>query len=73
MGWLGTRGGHGADCACLGWPSELRDMAFSLFPSQVTNNTTSRHLKGSHPVDYELTYFLEAALQSAYVTNLKKG
>uniref|UniRef100_A0A8B9X0D6 Tetratricopeptide repeat protein 7A n=1 Tax=Bos mutus grunniens TaxID=30521 RepID=A0A8B9X0D6_BOSMU len=40
---------------------------------KVTSNTTSRHLKGSHPVDYELTYFLEAALQSAYVTNLKKG
>ncbi|XP_036291123.1 tetratricopeptide repeat protein 7A isoform X4 [Pipistrellus kuhlii] len=40
---------------------------------KVANNTTSRHLKGSHPVDYELTYFLEAALQSAYVTNLKKG
>ncbi|XP_060025808.1 tetratricopeptide repeat protein 7A isoform X2 [Lagenorhynchus albirostris] len=39
----------------------------------ITSNTTSRHLKGSHPVDYELTYFLEAALQSAYVTNLKKG
>ncbi|XP_029794366.1 tetratricopeptide repeat protein 7A [Suricata suricatta] len=40
---------------------------------KITNNTTSRHLKGSPPVDYELTYFLEAALQSAYVTNLKKG
>ncbi|KAF6106908.1 tetratricopeptide repeat domain 7A [Phyllostomus discolor] len=40
---------------------------------KVTNNSTSRHLKGSHPIDYELTYFLEAALQSAYVTNLKKG
>ncbi|KAM8785650.1 tetratricopeptide repeat protein 7A isoform 1-T1 [Rhynchonycteris naso] len=40
---------------------------------KITNNTTSRHLKGAHPVDYELTYFLEAALQSAYVTNLKKG
>lgn len=40
---------------------------------KITNNSTSRHLKGSHPVDYELTYFLEAALQSAYVTNLKKG
>ncbi|XP_039743162.1 tetratricopeptide repeat protein 7A isoform X2 [Pteropus medius] len=40
---------------------------------KITNYTTSRHLKGSHPVDYELTYFLEAALQSAYVTNLKKG
>ncbi|XP_058134486.1 tetratricopeptide repeat protein 7A isoform X2 [Dasypus novemcinctus] len=40
---------------------------------KTTNNTTSRHLKVSHPADYELTYFLEAALQSAYVTNLKKG
>ncbi|XP_036728948.1 tetratricopeptide repeat protein 7A isoform X4 [Balaenoptera musculus] len=40
---------------------------------KITSNTTSRHLKVSHPVDYELTYFLEAALQSAYVTNLKKG
>ncbi|XP_037662914.1 tetratricopeptide repeat protein 7A isoform X2 [Choloepus didactylus] len=40
---------------------------------KTTNNSTSRHLKISHPVDYELTYFLEAALQSAYVTNLKKG
>ncbi|XP_045405500.1 tetratricopeptide repeat protein 7A isoform X2 [Lemur catta] len=40
---------------------------------KTTNNITSRHLKGSHPVDYELTYFLEAALQSAYVKNLKKG
>ncbi|XP_073069607.1 tetratricopeptide repeat protein 7A isoform X2 [Manis javanica] len=40
---------------------------------KITNNTTSRQLKGSNPVDYELSYFLEAALQSAYVTNLKKG
>nr|XP_045225314.1 tetratricopeptide repeat protein 7A isoform X6 [Macaca fascicularis] len=40
---------------------------------KTTNNSTSRHLKGCHPVDYELTYFLEAALQSAYVKNLKKG
>uniref|UniRef100_A0A8D1MZL3 Tetratricopeptide repeat protein 7A n=1 Tax=Sus scrofa TaxID=9823 RepID=A0A8D1MZL3_PIG len=40
---------------------------------KVTSNTTSRHLKGSPLVDYELTYFLEAALQSAYVKNLKKG
>lgn len=54
-------------------PQNLGTVAFSLFPSQVTNNTASRHLKGSPPVDYELTYFLEAALQSAYVTNLKKG
>lgn len=47
--------------------------ASSMLSPQVTNNTTSRHLKGYHPVDYELTFFLEAALQSAYVTNLKKG
>ncbi|XP_021564535.1 tetratricopeptide repeat protein 7A isoform X1 [Carlito syrichta] len=40
---------------------------------KTTNNSASRHLKGFHPVDYELTYFLEAALQSAYVKNLKKG
>ncbi|XP_075856836.1 tetratricopeptide repeat protein 7A isoform X3 [Microcebus murinus] len=40
---------------------------------KTTNSITSRHLKGSPPVDYELTYFLEAALQSAYVKNLKKG
>ncbi|XP_004686282.1 PREDICTED: tetratricopeptide repeat protein 7A isoform X1 [Condylura cristata] len=40
---------------------------------KVTNNSTSRHLKGPPPVDFELTYFLEAALQSAFVTNLKKG
>ncbi|XP_004699812.1 tetratricopeptide repeat protein 7A [Echinops telfairi] len=40
---------------------------------KTTNSTTTRHLKGSQPADYELTYFLEAALQSAYVTNLKKG
>uniref|UniRef100_A0A2K5IGM5 Tetratricopeptide repeat protein 7A n=1 Tax=Colobus angolensis palliatus TaxID=336983 RepID=A0A2K5IGM5_COLAP len=40
---------------------------------KTANNSTSRHLKGCHPVDYELTYFLEAALQSAYVKNLKKG
>lgn len=44
-----------------------------LFPSQTSNNSTSRHLKGSLSVDYELSYFLEAALQSAYVKNLKKG
>ncbi|XP_020034876.2 tetratricopeptide repeat protein 7A isoform X1 [Castor canadensis] len=40
---------------------------------KTTNNNTSRHLKGSPPADYELSYFLEAALQSAYVKNLKKG
>nr|XP_048272261.1 tetratricopeptide repeat protein 7A isoform X2 [Myodes glareolus] len=40
---------------------------------KTSNNSASRHLKGSPSVDYELTYFLEAALQSAYVKNLKKG
>lgn len=40
---------------------------------KVTSSATPRHLKGAHPVDYELSYFLEAALQSNYVTNLKKG
>ncbi|XP_040849144.1 tetratricopeptide repeat protein 7A [Ochotona curzoniae] len=40
---------------------------------KTMNNSTSRHLKGSHLAEYELTYFLEAALQSAYVKNLKKG
>uniref|UniRef100_H0VKU5 Tetratricopeptide repeat domain 7A n=1 Tax=Cavia porcellus TaxID=10141 RepID=H0VKU5_CAVPO len=40
---------------------------------KTANNSASRHLKSSHQADYELTYFLEAALQSAYVKNLKKG
>ncbi|XP_055972954.1 tetratricopeptide repeat protein 7A [Sorex fumeus] len=40
---------------------------------KVSSNSTSRPLKGSPPADFELSYFLEAALQSAYVTNLKKG
>ncbi|XP_041486917.1 tetratricopeptide repeat protein 7A isoform X3 [Microtus oregoni] len=40
---------------------------------KTSNNSASRHLKGSPSADYELTYFLEAALQSAYVKNLKKG
>ncbi|XP_028620915.1 tetratricopeptide repeat protein 7A [Grammomys surdaster] len=40
---------------------------------KTSNNSTSRHLKGFLSVDYELSYFLEAALQSAYVKNLKKG
>ncbi|XP_006524265.1 tetratricopeptide repeat protein 7A isoform X3 [Mus musculus] len=40
---------------------------------KTSNNSTSRHLKGSLSPDYELSYFLEAALQSAYVKNLKKG
>ncbi|XP_060610401.2 tetratricopeptide repeat protein 7A [Anolis sagrei] len=38
-------------------------------------NTHSRGVKGGHgpPLDFELTYFLEAALQSAYVAHLKRG
>ncbi|XP_021073379.1 tetratricopeptide repeat protein 7A isoform X2 [Mus pahari] len=40
---------------------------------KTSNNSTSRHLKGGLSADYELSYFLEAALQSAYVKNLKKG
>lgn len=70
-------GGHGAVCAGADLapaplPPNFETVPPFSVPLQVTNNT-SRHLKGSHPVDYELTYFLEAALQSAYVTNLKKG
>ncbi|NWU13360.1 TTC7A protein, partial [Cephalopterus ornatus] len=39
------------------------------------NNTHSRSMKGSNMTysEFELSYFLEAALQSAYVTHLKKG
>ncbi|XP_070788441.1 tetratricopeptide repeat protein 7A [Pituophis catenifer annectens] len=39
------------------------------------NNTHTRSLKGSHmsSLDFELPYFLEAALQSAYVAHLKRG
>ncbi|XP_074000317.1 tetratricopeptide repeat protein 7A isoform X2 [Numenius arquata] len=38
-------------------------------------NTHSRSIKGSSMTysEFELSYFLEAALQSAYVTHLKKG
>lgn len=47
----------------------------SFLPSQILNNTHSRSIKGSSMTysEFELSYFLEAALQSAYVTHLKKG
>ncbi|KAM3855531.1 tetratricopeptide repeat protein 7A isoform 1-T1 [Vipera latastei] len=39
------------------------------------NNTHTRSIKGSQmsSLDFELPYFLEAALQSAYVAHLKRG
>ncbi|KAM8810213.1 tetratricopeptide repeat protein 7A [Eudromia elegans] len=42
---------------------------------KTLNNTHSRNLKGSNETysEFELSYFLEAALQSAYVARLKKG
>ncbi|XP_069464526.1 tetratricopeptide repeat protein 7A [Ambystoma mexicanum] len=41
---------------------------------KLTSGTPSRYLKNNTlPQDFELTYFLEAALQSAYVAHLKKG
>ncbi|NXD36802.1 TTC7A protein, partial [Copsychus sechellarum] len=42
---------------------------------KTLNNMHSRSIKGSHVTysEFELSYFLEAALQSAYVTQLKKG
>uniref|UniRef100_A0A669P2J8 Tetratricopeptide repeat protein 7A n=1 Tax=Phasianus colchicus TaxID=9054 RepID=A0A669P2J8_PHACC len=42
---------------------------------KTLNNTHSRNMKGSNTTysEFELSYFLEAALQSAYVTHLKKG
>ncbi|NWX36824.1 TTC7A protein, partial [Notiomystis cincta] len=42
---------------------------------KALNNTHSRGIKGSNVTypEFELSYFLEAALQSAYVTQLKKG
>uniref|UniRef100_A0A8C4UAN8 Tetratricopeptide repeat domain 7A n=1 Tax=Falco tinnunculus TaxID=100819 RepID=A0A8C4UAN8_FALTI len=42
---------------------------------KTLNNTHSRTIKGSNVTysEFELSYFLEAALQSAYVTHLKKG
>ncbi|XP_017600284.1 PREDICTED: tetratricopeptide repeat protein 7A isoform X2 [Corvus brachyrhynchos] len=42
---------------------------------KTLNNTHSRSIKGSNVTysEFELSYFLEAALQSAYVTQLKKG
>ncbi|NXL82938.1 TTC7A protein, partial [Alectura lathami] len=42
---------------------------------KTLNNTHSRSIKGGNMTysEFELSYFLEAALQSAYVTHLKKG
>ncbi|NWY00732.1 TTC7A protein, partial [Nothoprocta ornata] len=42
---------------------------------KTLHNTHSRNLKGSNESysEFELSYFLEAALQSAYVARLKKG
>ncbi|NXQ10874.1 TTC7A protein, partial [Peucedramus taeniatus] len=42
---------------------------------KTLNNTHSRSIKGSNVTysEFELSYFLEAALQSAYVSQLKKG
>uniref|UniRef100_A0A8C0EWN8 Tetratricopeptide repeat protein 7A n=1 Tax=Bubo bubo TaxID=30461 RepID=A0A8C0EWN8_BUBBB len=42
---------------------------------KTLNITHSRSIKGSNVTysEFELSYFLEAALQSAYVTHLKKG
>ncbi|XP_054677167.1 tetratricopeptide repeat protein 7A isoform X6 [Grus americana] len=42
---------------------------------KTLNNTHSRSIKGSNITysEFELSFFLEAALQSAYVTHLKKG
>ncbi|NWW58134.1 TTC7A protein, partial [Ifrita kowaldi] len=42
---------------------------------KTLNNTHSRSIKGSNVTysEFELSYFVEAALQSAYVTQLKKG
>ncbi|NXO84686.1 TTC7A protein, partial [Sitta europaea] len=42
---------------------------------KTLNNTHSRNIKGSNVTysEFELSYFVEAALQSAYVTQLKKG
>ncbi|NXU19995.1 TTC7A protein, partial [Pardalotus punctatus] len=42
---------------------------------KTLSNTHSKNIKGSQVTytEFELSYFLEAALQSAYVTQLKKG
>uniref|UniRef100_A0A674HP25 Tetratricopeptide repeat protein 7A n=1 Tax=Taeniopygia guttata TaxID=59729 RepID=A0A674HP25_TAEGU len=55
--------------ACVIAQVYLQDLEKTL------NNTHSRSIKGSNATysEFELSYFLEAALQSAYVTQLKKG
>ncbi|KAM6355633.1 tetratricopeptide repeat protein 7A isoform 3-T3 [Podargus strigoides] len=46
-----------------------------VYLQELEKNTHSRSIKGSNVTysEFELSYFLEAALQSAYVTHLKKG
>ncbi|KAM6323795.1 tetratricopeptide repeat protein 7A isoform 2-T2 [Aegotheles albertisi] len=46
-----------------------------VYLQELEKNTHSRSIKGSNMTysEFELSYFLEAALQSAYVTHLKKG
>ncbi|KFV09413.1 Tetratricopeptide repeat protein 7A, partial [Tauraco erythrolophus] len=57
------------ETACVITQVYLQDLEKTL------NNTHSRSIKGSNVTysEFELSYFLEAALQSAYVTHLKKG
>ncbi|NXJ35129.1 TTC7A protein, partial [Ciconia maguari] len=57
------------ETACVIAQVYLQDLEKTL------NNTHSRSIKGSNVTysEFELSYFLEAALQSAYVTHLKKG
>ncbi|XP_072491773.1 tetratricopeptide repeat protein 7A isoform X2 [Notamacropus eugenii] len=74
--------------ACRARLSEREEEAISCFEraswigqvflqelEKTTNNIHPRSLKSSSPAvpEFELTYFLEAALQSAYVAKLRKG
>ncbi|XP_074142871.1 tetratricopeptide repeat protein 7A [Sminthopsis crassicaudata] len=74
--------------ACRARLSEREEEAISCFEraswiaqvflqelEKTTNNIHQRGLKSNNPTlpEFELTYFLEAALQSAYVANLRKG
>ncbi|XP_031806299.1 tetratricopeptide repeat protein 7A isoform X6 [Sarcophilus harrisii] len=74
--------------ACRARLSEREEEAISCFEraswiaqvflqelEKTTNNIHQRGLKSNNPAlpEFELTYFLEAALQSAYVANLRKG
>ncbi|XP_068927743.1 tetratricopeptide repeat protein 7A [Petaurus breviceps papuanus] len=74
--------------ACRARLSEREEEAISCFEraswiaqvflqelEKTANNIQSRNLKSSNATvpEFELTYFLEAALQSAYVAKLRKG